>query len=183
MELEFAAASNVDDGYGYTVQVRCEPPPAAFGGSPPHEGENNVIVPLVRGTADGVGRGWLTPHSLCKADPLILDWEPLVRQILDETRNGVARSLISARFHNTLAAMIVDIARWVGEPRVVLSGGCFQNRYLSEHTVERLRHAGFSAYWHQRMPPNDGGLALGQIVAAQQSVEQEKPCVLQFQAR
>jgi len=50
-----------------------------------------------------------------------------------------------------------------GETRVVLSGGCFQNRYLTERTVARLREAGFQPYWHQRVPPNDGGLALGQI--------------------
>ena len=50
--------------------------------------------------------------------------------------------------------------------RVVLSGGCFQNRYLTERTVRRLQAEGFQPYWHQRVPPNDGGIALGQIVAA-----------------
>jgi hydrogenase maturation protein HypF len=49
---------------------------------------------------------------------------------------------------------------------VVLSGGCFQNRYLTELTVRRLQAAGFHPCWHQRVPPNDGGIALGQIVAA-----------------
>jgi hydrogenase maturation protein HypF len=122
-------------------------------------------------------------YTVHEGAPRIINWEPMIRQILDEARAGVGRSLISARFHNTLAAMIVNIAKCVGEPRVVLSGGCFQNRYLTEHTVERLRQAGFSAYWHQRIPPNDGGLALGQVVGAQQSLEQEKSCVLQFQAR
>jgi hydrogenase maturation protein HypF len=54
----------------------------------------------------------------------------------------------------------------VGEPRVVLSGGCFQNRYLTERIVTRLREEKYSPYWHQRVPPNDGGIALGQVVAA-----------------
>jgi hydrogenase maturation protein HypF len=58
------------------------------------------------------------------------------------------------------------MARHAGEHRVVLSGGCFQNKYLLERTVEALRSAGFTPYWHQRVPPNDGGLALGQAVAA-----------------
>ena len=49
---------------------------------------------------------------------------------------------------------------------MVLSGGCFQNRYLTERAVARLREAGFRPYWHQRIPPNDGGIALGQLVAA-----------------
>src|SRR5208337_1775042 len=51
-------------------------------------------------------------------------------------------------------------------PRVVLSGGCFQNRYLTERIVTRLRQEKFSPYWHQRIPPNDGGIALGQVVGA-----------------
>ena len=49
--------------------------------------------------------------------------------------------------------------------RVALSGGCFQNRYLTERTIRRLREEGIRPYWHQRIPPNDGGIALGQIVA------------------
>jgi hydrogenase maturation protein HypF len=62
--------------------------------------------------------------------------------------------------------MIVAVARRVGEERVVLTGGCFQNKYLTERAIARLREEGFRVYWHQRIPPNDGGIALGQIVAA-----------------
>jgi hydrogenase maturation factor HypF (carbamoyltransferase family) len=51
-------------------------------------------------------------------------------------------------------------------PRVVLTGGCFQNRILLEGAVGRLNAEGFRPYWHQRVPPNDGGIALGQIAAA-----------------
>ena len=58
------------------------------------------------------------------------------------------------------------VAKETGQRRVVLSGGCFQNRYLTERTVLRLRKEGFLPYWHQRVPPNDGGIALGQILAA-----------------
>jgi hydrogenase maturation protein HypF len=76
----------------------------------------------------------------------------------------VPRPILSARFHNTLAEMIVAVAEAIEEPRVVLSGGCFQNRYLLEGTVSRLRHAGFKPYWHQRLPPNDGGICVGQLV-------------------
>jgi len=47
----------------------------------------------------------------------------------------------------------------------VLSGGCFQNRYLAERVIEALRTEGFRPYWHQRLPPNDGGICVGQIVA------------------
>jgi len=48
----------------------------------------------------------------------------------------------------------------------VLTGGCFQNRYLTERAVGRLRAEGFRPYWHQRIPPNDGGIALGQVTGA-----------------
>jgi hydrogenase maturation protein HypF len=97
---------------------------------------------------------------------VIIDWAPLITQIIGDVRNQVPTSLIAARFHNTLADMIVRVARLIGERRVVLSGGCFQNRYLTEQTVRRLEHVGYHAYWHQRVPPNDGGIALGQLSAA-----------------
>ncbi len=94
------------------------------------------------------------------------DWEALVRAILDDIRHGVDVGRISARFHNSLAEVIVHAARAAGEERVVLTGGCFQNRYLSERAIRRLRESGFRPYWHRQVPPNDGGLALGQLVAA-----------------
>jgi hydrogenase maturation protein HypF len=63
----------------------------------------------------------------------------------------------------------------VGEPRVVLTGGCFQNRRLLEGAVYQLRQAGFRPYWHQRVPPNDGGIALGQAVAVGRHAPRDKP--------
>jgi hydrogenase maturation protein HypF len=98
--------------------------------------------------------------------PTIVDWLPLLQAVLDDVRSGEAPGRISARFHNALVGMIVAVADLVHEPRVVLSGGCFQNRYLTERAVTHLREAGFRPYWHQRIPPNDGGIALGQLVAA-----------------
>jgi hydrogenase maturation protein HypF len=73
---------------------------------------------------------------------------------------------MAAKFHNTLVEMIVAVARRVGEERVALTGGCFQNRYLTERTIQRLREAGFEPAWHRQVPPNDGGIALGQALAA-----------------
>jgi len=67
----------------------------------------------------------------------------------------------------------VAMARYVGQTRVVLTGGCFQNRYLTERSVQRLLEAGFRPYWHQRLPTNDGGIALGQIVAAARALSRE----------
>ncbi len=96
----------------------------------------------------------------------IIDWEPMMREIVDDVRRGVALGEISVRFHNTLIEAIVAIAERAGEERLVLTGGCFQNTYLTERAVHRLRAEGFRPYWHQRIPPNDGGIALGQAVIA-----------------
>ena len=97
---------------------------------------------------------------------LVVDWAPLIMQVLTDRRHQVPIGTISAKFHNTLAEAIVRVARHIGERRVVLSGGCFQNRYLTERTVRRLEQEGYSPYWHQRIPPNDGGISLGQLFAA-----------------
>jgi hydrogenase maturation protein HypF len=96
----------------------------------------------------------------------ILDWSLMVGEILSDVRNGIVPGIISAKFHNALAEGIVAVAKHAGQNRVVLSGGCFQNRYLTERAVRRLQAEGFRPYWHQRVPPNDGGIALGQVVAA-----------------
>jgi hydrogenase maturation protein HypF len=104
------------------------------------------------------------PFAIEEADgAMIFDWRPTIRAIVEQRGSA---SQTSARFHNTLVAAGVEIARRVGEPKVVLTGGCFQNKYLTERFVAELRAAGFAPYWHQRVPPNDGGIALGQIVAA-----------------
>jgi hydrogenase maturation protein HypF len=95
----------------------------------------------------------------------IVDWEPMVRQIIEDLQS-LPSGRISAKFHNTLAGIIVEIAKLSERQRVVLSGGCFQNRYLTETAIERLRGDGLLPYWHQRIPPNDGGIALGQIMAS-----------------
>jgi hydrogenase maturation protein HypF len=101
---------------------------------------------------------------------LSLDWALMIHAIIADMGQGMPVGLISAAFHNTLAEMIVAVAQRVGAPRVVLSGGVFQNCRLLERTVTRLTAAGFHPYWHQRVPPNDGGIALGQAVVALSNV-------------
>jgi hydrogenase maturation protein HypF len=99
----------------------------------------------------------------------VVDWEPMVLEILDDLKQGISAGILATKFHNTLAEMIVGVAGQIGEERVVLTGGCFQNRYLTERAVQRLEAEGFRPYWHQRIPPNDGGIALGQVFAAARS--------------
>jgi hydrogenase maturation protein HypF len=92
-----------------------------------------------------------------------LDFRPMMAESVQRREPA---ALVSARFHNTLVEMMVQVAQRAGEERVILTGGCFQNKYLAERAVHRLREEGFRPYWHQRIPPNDGGIALGQVIAA-----------------
>jgi hydrogenase maturation protein HypF len=98
--------------------------------------------------------------------PLLLDWSPMIEALLADIKRGASAGHLSARFHNALVEAVIAVARQVGQQRVVLSGGCFQNRCLTERSVRRLQEEGFRPYWHQRVPPNDGGISLGQVVAA-----------------
>lgn len=94
------------------------------------------------------------------------DWAPMIEAVRRDVGGGERPSRISARFHNALANWIVGVAGQAGVPQVALSGGVFQNRYLVERTAALLEARGFQVYTHQRVPPNDGGIALGQAVIA-----------------
>jgi hydrogenase maturation protein HypF len=143
MELEFAINGlEMDEAYSFVVSA-----------------ENKGTEP-----------GGETPPELAGGDacatrmPLVLDWAPVVEAVLADIGHGVPAGVISLKFHNALAQAVVAIARAARQERVVLTGGCFQNRYLTERTIARLQQEGFRPYWHQRVPPNDGGIALGQVV-------------------
>jgi hydrogenase maturation protein HypF len=97
---------------------------------------------------------------------LIADWEPMFRVLLADLVRKLPVGIISARFHNALADLALDIASSVKLNKVVLSGGCFQNALLTERVYNRLHKAGFSVYLHKEVPPGDGGIALGQIFVA-----------------
>ncbi len=151
MELEFAAEA-VETSAAYAFEIRDLG--IRTGDSQSHP-------------ADTEG-GNETPQSAIpsRQPPLIVDWAPVVKAIFEDCQRGVPAGEVAAMFHNTLAEMIVAVTGRMGERRVVLSGGCFQNTYLLERSVQRLREAGYTPYWHQRVPPNDGGIALGQAVVA-----------------
>ena len=94
------------------------------------------------------------------------DWEPMLRAVLADRAAGVPLGRISARFHNALAELALAVAQRADVPQVVLSGGCFQNALLGDRVRRRLLQAGFSVYTHRRVPPGDGGIALGQVWVA-----------------
>ncbi|MEP7287831.1 MAG: carbamoyltransferase HypF [Chloroflexota bacterium] len=100
----------------------------------------------------------------------IIEWRSVIEGILDDLINGLTTREVATTFHNSLVEMMVKVALTVAAEnqveQVVLSGGCFQNKRLLEKGICRLREAGLQPYWSQKIPINDGGIALGQIVAA-----------------
>lgn len=98
--------------------------------------------------------------------PLIVDWQPALEAAIGDLRASARVGAVSEGLHSGLAAAITEVASRIGQRRVILSGGCFQNARLTEAAVAVLRDAACEPIWHQRVPPNDGGLALGQAVWA-----------------
>ena len=90
--------------------------------------------------------------------------------IMDEIERGTPVAQIGRRFHATLAALVLAMCQRLREEAglnaVALSGGCFQNRLLLEMTIAALEGAGFGVLTHGQVPCNDGGVALGQAMAA-----------------
>jgi hydrogenase maturation protein HypF len=99
-----------------------------------------------------------------------IDWRPLMLRMVDDLVNNIPTAEIAAKFHNTLAEMIVTVAQAVSEGNILLTGGCFQNRLLTDKAFWRLRESGFTPNWHHHIPPNDGGIAIGQIAALQHHI-------------
>jgi hydrogenase maturation protein HypF len=94
----------------------------------------------------------------------IIDWQPVITAIAMDLLSKNIPS-IASQFHQTLIKIILDIAQQEQLENIILSGGCFQNRYLLEQTIVQLRKAGFNPVWPSLVPPNDGGLCLGQLLA------------------
>jgi hydrogenase maturation protein HypF len=94
------------------------------------------------------------------------DWIPLIKEVVADKLAGVSIASIAAKFHNALANWIAAVAARASVKQVVLSGGVFQNRYLTERAAAVLESRGFQVFTHQKVPPNDGGIALGQAVMA-----------------
>ncbi len=104
---------------------------------------------------------------------LIIDWRPAIRALIGDVQNNRDVGEMAAAFHNGLAAAMVDVAARIGQPTIGLSGGCFQNRFLTERVKALLEAAGFQIHLHRNVPPNDGGLALGQLACAAFDMKRE----------
>ena len=113
------------------------------------------------------------PFELTK--DYLIDPEPMLEALLKDLAQGLTPPKISARFHNGLSQMVLDMSTGLrkkyGSDQVALSGGVWQNMTLLIKSVKYLKSAGFQVYIHQQVPPNDGGLGLGQVVIGQQHLE------------
>jgi len=103
-------------------------------------------------------------------DRIVLEPGPVLRAIVDDLRDGISTGVIAARFHTAVTTMIVAVAERIrsrtGIATVGLSGGVFQNVTVTHAAAIALSEKGFSVLAHRLVPPNDGGLALGQAVIA-----------------
>jgi hydrogenase maturation protein HypF len=150
MALEFIAEPHHSQSYPLHIEEstlvsnNAEPRPSH---ASPRNGESPSVVPNVD-----------TRFSL---DP-----REMLETILMDVAQGVPPPIVSARFHNGLALAVAAVAHKVGAATVALSGGCFQNRLLTERCRTALSNQGHRVLVHRQVPPNDGGLALGQLAVA-----------------
>ncbi len=110
------------------------------------------------------------PFPWTDGEPKVIDTGHIIRGVVEDVLTGTPPAVIGARFHETLihglARLCHELRRETGHTRVALSGGVFQNVRLLEGLLQQLTAADFSVYAHTQVPTNDGGLALGQAVAA-----------------
>jgi hydrogenase maturation protein HypF len=101
---------------------------------------------------------------------LVVDARPMIAEIAEECRRGVAMPVIARRFHSTVVEMIATVCGRLrsatGLDAVAISGGVFLNALLTAEAAARLEGDGFRVYRHRLVPPNDGGLCLGQLAIA-----------------
>ena len=104
------------------------------------------------------------------AMPFEIRGKDLVRAVVNDLRAGTSVAVVAARFHNSVAQMILQACIAIGRARrlalVALSGGVFQNQLLLRRTVGLLEDVGFHVLTHRQVPTNDAGISFGQVAIA-----------------
>lgn len=99
----------------------------------------------------------------------LIDFRPMIREIVKDKQSGVQIEVISKKFHNTIIEIVISLSeslrKSTGITKVALSGGVFQNAILLSGAFNKLQERGFTPLIHQLVPSNDGGISLGQVVA------------------
>lgn len=136
-----------------------------------HEGEAAMQLEML---AEGQsGESYPFEIAATETGLMVVDWEPLLRAILQDLSEGVVVGEIAWRIHVSFAAMISAVVEQHKPRHVILGGGCFQNRLLTELAVERIEKTGRKVFLARQVPPNDGGLSLGQALWARWTFAQE----------
>lgn len=138
-----------------------------------YEAEAAMNLEARAAQAIDVGDAYPLPLEAAARDqesPLVIDWRPAIGAVVHDVTAGVEAAVIARRFHEGVVRMIVDVCGQLriatGISTVGLTGGVFQNALLVTLAMAALRHDDFDVVVHDRVPPNDGGLALGQAVLA-----------------
>jgi hydrogenase maturation protein HypF len=130
--------------------------------------EAQAAIELEMSAAAGVDEAY--SFDISDSEPWQIDLRPAIEAVVRDVLAVKPLGYISAAFHNTVAAIVVEVCLRLqareGIKRVCLSGGTFQNMYLLERAVADLRGQRFEVFLHAQVPPNDGGIALGQAVIA-----------------
>ncbi|MEU2156122.1 carbamoyltransferase HypF [Streptomyces sp. NPDC019396] len=149
---------------GYEAQAAVELEAAAVGAAGVH--------PEAGSEADAYAFA-LRPPQPDGQDPLTADPAPVLAAVARDLRTGTPAAVIAARFHAAVARLVRTVCASAREQHglttVALTGGVFANAMLSSACARGLREDGFTVLRHHRIPPNDGGLALGQLVVAARS--------------
>jgi hydrogenase maturation protein HypF len=134
--------------------------------------EAQAAIELEAGALAGVDASY--PFEITSDSPWQIDVRPMIEHMVRDVLDAKPAGWISAAFHNTVAAIVVEVCVRLkaaeGIDRVCLSGGTFQNVYLVERAVAQLRARSFDVFLHAKVPPNDGGISLGQAVIANAAV-------------
>lgn len=129
--------------------------------------EGQAAMMLEAAAAVGTGDKALPAAGIVMLEGrMVIDWRPTVGGMVSQVRAGASAADLGHAFHHALADAISEVAYRMAIPRVVLTGGCFQNDLLACLAVERLQQRGLSVMQHRWVPPNDGGLAVGQLAFA-----------------
>jgi [NiFe] hydrogenase maturation protein HypF len=107
-----------------------------------------------------------------------IEYKDIINGVIEDLQRKVSKSIISAKFHNTISALTCDLVFTISHiyelNEVVLSGGVFENQYLLKAIYSNLTERGFRVYYNSRTPINDGGISLGQMVVANAIIEEEE---------
>ena len=131
--------------------------------------EGQAAMELESFCAPGVMEGY--NFSICKEEEqFIVDPREIFIDMIRDLKDKIDKKIIAAKFHNTVAEFTLDLCVKIrentGMNKIALSGGVFQNKYLTEKVVSLLEYKGFKVFIHRKVPPNDGGISLGQAVVA-----------------